>query len=65
MISLLQVGRPAPAHRGGQARLALPEGTYTIELRLYGDYQEDDEIYTVDGVEIKSGRATFLNFRIN
>jgi hypothetical protein len=47
------------------ARLALPEGTYTIELRLYGDYQEDDEIYTVDGVEIKSGRATFLNFRIN
>jgi hypothetical protein len=47
------------------ARLALPEGTYDVELMLYGSNQGDDEIYTIKDVEIKAGRATFLNLRIN
>ncbi len=47
------------------ARLSLPEGIYDVELKLFGSHQQDDEVYTVEDVEIKSGRATFLNLRIN
>ena len=47
------------------ARLELPKGTYDLEIVLHGQSLEEDESYTIRGVEIRPGRATFANFRVN
>lgn len=52
-------------HSIRMARLDLPEGVYDIEIVLHGDIPEEDESYTVEGVQVRAGRATFANFRVN
>jgi tetratricopeptide (TPR) repeat protein len=52
-------------HSIRMARLELPEGTYDLDVIVYGDLPDEDESYTIRGVEIRAGRATFANFRLN
>ncbi len=47
------------------ARLVLPAGTYKVEIildRAAGGAQESS---VFEGVEIRPGRAVFVNFRAN
>lgn len=47
------------------ARLVLPEGTYDLELTLYGWFEDDDEAFVIEDVKITAGRSTFLSLRVN
>lgn len=47
------------------ARLDLPAGTYDVDIVLRGDAADGEESYVARALEVRPGRATFVNFRIN
>jgi hypothetical protein len=47
------------------ARLELPPGTYDVDILLGGDSTGGEEAHVARAIEVRPGRATFVNFRIN
>ncbi len=47
------------------ARLDLPAGTYDVDILVHGDGAGGEEAYVARAVEVRRGRATFVNFRVN
>jgi hypothetical protein len=47
------------------ARLVLPAGTYDVDIVLQGESPDEEESYVARAVEVRPGRATFVNLRIN
>jgi hypothetical protein len=46
------------------AQLALPPGEHNIEVDIYRSAGSPVESFTIHGVQVREGKATFLNYRV-